>query len=48
VRLFAARTVATRRERMSEQEMEALGYTDLLPNGKQYKHGTMAWVRQLG
>ena len=41
VRLFAARTVAARRERMSEEEMEALGYTDPLPNGKQYKHGTM-------
>ena len=41
VRLFAARTMAARRERMSEEEMEALGYTDPLPNGKQYKHGTM-------
>jgi len=41
VRLFAARTVATRRERMSEDEMEALGYTDPLPTGKQYKHGTL-------
>ena len=26
---------------MSEEEMEALGYTDPLPNGKQHKHGTM-------
>lgn len=33
VRLFAARTVAARRERMSEEEMEVLGYTDPLPNG---------------
>ena len=41
VRLFAARTVASRRDRMSEEEMEALGYTDPLPNGKQYKHGTL-------
>jgi integrase len=41
VRLFAARTVAARRDRMSEQEMEALGYTDALPSGKQYRHGTL-------
>ena len=41
VRLFAARTVAARRERISDEEMEALGYTDPLPNGKQYKHGTL-------
>ena len=41
VRLFAARTVAARRERMSEEEMDALGYTDPLPNGKHYQHGTM-------
>lgn len=41
VRLFAARTVASRRERISEEEMQALGYTDPLPNGKQYQHGTL-------
>ena len=41
VRLFAARTVAARRERMSDQEMEALGYTDPLPTGKRYQHGTL-------
>ena len=41
VRLFAARTVAVRRERMSDEEMEALGYTDPLPTGKRYQHGTL-------
>ena len=41
VRLFAARTVAARRERMSDEEKETLGYTGPLPNGKQYQHGTM-------
>jgi len=41
VRLFTARTVAARRERMSEEEMQALGYTDPLPNGRQYQHGTL-------
>lgn len=46
VRLFTARTVAARRERMSEQEMQALGYTGPLPNGRQYQHGTLgAYVR---
>jgi hypothetical protein len=33
-RLFAVRTVAARRVRMSDEEMQALGYTDPLPNGK--------------
>ena len=41
VRLFAARTVAARRERMSDEEREALGYTGPLPTGRQYQHGTM-------
>jgi integrase len=41
IRLFAARTVAARRERMSDEEMEAFGCTDPLPNGKQYQHGTL-------
>jgi integrase len=41
VRLFTARTVAARRERISEEEMQALGYTDPLPNGKRYQHGTL-------
>ena len=41
VRLFAARTVAARRERMSDEEKETLGYTGPLPNGKQYQHGPM-------
>ncbi len=40
VRLFTTRTVS-RRERMSEEEMEALGFTDPLPNGMQYRHGTL-------
>ena len=26
---------------MSDEEMQALGYTDPLPNGKQYRHGTL-------
>jgi len=41
VRLFTTRTVAGRRKRMSEQEMAALGYTDPLPSGRQYRHGTL-------
>ena len=41
VRLFAARAVAARRERMSDEEVEALGYTDPLPTGKRYQHGTL-------
>ena len=40
-RLFAVRTVAARRVRMSDEEMQALGYTDPLPNGKRYQHGTL-------
>jgi hypothetical protein len=41
VRLFVARTVAARRQRMSDEEMQALGYTEPLPNGKRYQHGTL-------
>jgi hypothetical protein len=26
---------------MSDEEMEALGYTDPLPTGKRYQHGTL-------
>lgn len=40
VRIFTTRTV-TRRERMSPEEVAALGLTDPLPNGKQYLHGTL-------
>jgi integrase len=41
VRLFTTRTV-TRRERMSPEEMAALGLTSPLPNGNRYQHGTLA------
>lgn len=41
IRLFTTRAVAGRRDRMSHEEMEALGYTDAQSNGKRYKHGTL-------
>jgi hypothetical protein len=34
-------TSAVEEAKPSDEEMEALGYTDPLPNGKQYQHGTM-------
>jgi integrase len=40
VRLFTT-TMVSRRQRMSPQEMAALGWTDPLPNGRQYPHGTL-------
>lgn len=40
VRLFAKRE-ATGKPRMSQDELDALGLTDPLPNGLRYKHGTM-------
>lgn len=40
VRLFAA-TEAAGRERLSGEEISALGFTDELPNGRRYRHGTL-------
>ena len=40
VRLFAS-TEAARRARLTAEEIDALGLTDQLPNGRQYKHGTL-------
>jgi hypothetical protein len=40
VRLFTT-TMVSRRQRMSPQEMASLGWTDPLPNGRQYPHGTL-------
>ena len=40
VRLFAS-TEAAGRARLTEEEIDALGFTDELPNGRQYKHGTL-------
>jgi integrase len=40
VRLFAKRE-ASGRPRMSQDEVNALGFTEPLPNGRRYKHGTM-------
>ena len=40
VRLFTT-TMVSRRQRMSPQEMAALGWTAPLPNGRQYPHGTL-------
>jgi integrase len=40
VRLFTRRDVS-RRQRMSPDELAALGLTDPLPNGRQYLHGTL-------
>jgi integrase len=39
-RLFTT-TMVSRRQRMSPQEMAALGWTDPMPNGRQYPHGTL-------
>jgi integrase len=39
-RLFAS-TEAAGKPRLSSEEMEAFGYTDELPNGLRYKHGTL-------
>ncbi len=40
VRLFAS-TEAAGRARLTEEEIDALGFTDELPNGRRYKHGTL-------
>ena len=40
VRLFAS-TEAAGRARLTEDEIDALGFTDELPNGRRYKHGTL-------
>ena len=40
VRLFASTEVAGR-ARLTEDEIDALGFTDELPNGRRYKHGTL-------
>ena len=40
IRLFAS-TEAAGRARLSEDEIDALGFTDELPNGRRYKHGTL-------
>jgi integrase len=40
VRLFVT-TAALRRERLSEEDIDAAGWTEPLPNGRRYKHGTM-------
>ena len=41
VRLFAKRE-ASGKPRLSQDELEALGVTDPLPNGRRYSHGTTA------
>ncbi len=40
VRLFAS-TEAAGRDRLTQEEIDALGFTNQLPNGRQYKHGTL-------
>ena len=40
VRLFAKRE-ASGKPRLSQDELDALGLTDPLPNGRRYSHGTM-------
>jgi hypothetical protein len=40
VRLFAS-TEAAGRAWLTEDEIDALGFTDELPNGRRYKHGTL-------
>ncbi|WP_281283290.1 hypothetical protein [Trebonia kvetii] len=40
MRLFAS-TEAAGRARLTEEEIDALGFTDELPNGRRYKHGTL-------
>ena len=38
VRLFAS-TEAAGRDRLTQEQIDALGFTDELPNGRRYKHG---------
>jgi integrase len=40
VRLFAS-TEAAGRDRLTQEEIDARGFTDELPNGRRYKHGTL-------
>ena len=40
VRLFAS-TEAAGRDRLTQEQIDALGFTDELPNGRRYKHGTL-------
>ena len=40
VRLFAS-SEAAGRDRLTQDEIDALGFTDELPNGRRYKHGTL-------
>jgi integrase len=40
VRLFAS-TEAVGRDRLTQDEMDAMGFTGELPNGRRYKHGTL-------
>jgi len=40
VRLFAS-TEAAGRDRLTQEEIDALGFTGELPNGRRYKHGTL-------
>ena len=48
VRLFAKRE-ASGKPRLSQDELDALGVTDPLPNGRRYSHGTMgAYIRCRG
>jgi Phage integrase family len=40
VRLFAS-TGAAGRDELTQEQIDALGFTDELPNGRRYKHGTL-------
>lgn len=40
VRLFAS-TEAAGRDRLTQEQIDALGFTDELPNGRRYKHGRL-------
>ncbi|MFZ0077797.1 MAG: hypothetical protein WAL13_01710, partial [Trebonia sp.] len=40
VRLFAS-TEAAGRDRLTQEQIDALGFTDELPNGRRYRHGTL-------
>jgi hypothetical protein len=40
VRLFAS-TEAADRDRLTQEQIDALGFTDELPNGRRYKHGRL-------
>jgi len=40
VRLFAS-TEAAGRDRLTQEQIDALGFTDELPNGRRHKHGRL-------